>query len=192
MCTVNIEVENKTLLSNETNNTWRKGVFFPRVDDFSLMEVMGSFDLFYPYCDAGETVNVWVEMNGKSSTVRRYCAQGQVVGFFTIIFTLNRGVLESIRWEDSLCGTANPYCQQSSGWCIDDNCPLSSSSKINAQVYSAWYGDDAKFEPLESSGNTFANYREFSVGGFIPPELYNTYGAMAGQTESSQYPFIGG
>jgi hypothetical protein len=185
------------------SGTWKKAVFFPYVDDFSLLEVPnntapapGRFPM-----DTTSFNNrpvLYVECGGVISppkVISNMAGSVMITEAYLIVF-LKDGLVSSMFWdpnpcEDNGCGPKTPA---KSFLCVDNNqCGISTSelcvtsdAACTLKVYLTWIGTDGKRDPLKSAQVRLSNWKQYSfasASGFLLEAAKNS-GALSTPTPS--------
>lgn len=118
-----------------------KMIFFPQVDEFTLLEVNGcnaplysisclAFALFGNSLNEGRVLQF--EAGGQASTPIRYHTTESTVSFYTAIINLKDGEVRSIEWDTSCSGCSDSLCID--GFCSIPNNNCEAGENCNIQV----------------------------------------------------------
>jgi hypothetical protein len=141
----------------------QKGVYFPIVDEFSQLNIVGSGLAFRNSTE----VALYADIHGFITAYRFYKhvkTPGHFVGSFTLTITLVDGKIESTYWDDT--------CSECSlDRCIDEkNCGLTYEEagcadqyNCNIMVYLAWVGTDENGVPCRSYSYAPSRFARFSL-----------------------------
>ena len=144
------------------NNT-QKMVFYPKVDEFTLLEADGSFAEFGNVLNEGLVVQV--EVGGHSTDRKRYHTSTSTVAFYTVIIELDEGRVDDVYWDTSCTGCSDSLC-------IDGFCSIENSDcgefNCDIQVYIGWLGTDSDGRHMISSGQRYGAFTKYSSS-----ELYD-------------------
>jgi len=140
-----------------------KGIFFPVVDEFSQLNLLGTG---LEFKDASE-VAVYANIHGFITPYRFYKHQktpGFLVGSLTLTITLLDGKLDNAYWADSCdeCSLDRCVDEKNCGLTYDE---LSCTDKFtcNVMIYLAWVGTDANGQPCRSYSFTPQRFSRFSL-----------------------------
>lgn len=147
-------------------------VFYPKVDEFTLLEVQDSFNTSWLDNLQNDPVYIRAEVSRKSSYWRTRSqgvgASKLTVPFWTLVVEMNEGQVVSLTWDDSC-----PLCE-SSDLCVESrSCGVAHSScgqsaeanNCNLQIYLAWFGTDVDGNYLTSSDKRLSRFRSGSLRG---------------------------
>lgn len=160
---------------NRTRQEWTS-TFFPRVDEFSLLELAGTFERNYSF-----NPNMTITLRIPSSpllvlTPKRVFSEGVfdeeretrsdpvVVTYWTVLVLLDKGNLTEIAWDDG-CSDC------SSNDCVDNSCGIKRmkgdtdrclETNCNMKVYLAWMGRDKKDSACRSVSSMPSNFSKYS------------------------------
>lgn len=142
-------------------------IFYPKVDDFSLLILDNSFNETWDQPNVNESVFVRVEMGQTTSSYRRRAQDGSVAPFFTMIFEIKDGTPTAISWDDG-CFGGSTGCPTS--LCYDKhNCAVKRSTCIgekhecDLKFYAGWFGTDKNGRYLVSAGRRLSRFRGYSL-----------------------------
>lgn len=152
---------------NVTGHEW-KATYWPRIDEFSLLEVVGSYNNSMSF---NPNVTVWVEYQNRTTTPKRvYQNENQLfIPYFTAVVLLDKGWVTDLQWQDGCSGSAgcNPK------YCLDDTCGtyrIQSGDDVcdgkvdcNIKVYFAFSGRDASDSACKSIASTPAKFAKYSL-----------------------------
>jgi hypothetical protein len=147
-----------------------KGIFFPKVDEFSRLEIRDSFLNF-----ANSTVGtqIWLQLasSNVTSTIKRYNSGNYIVGSFSAVIQLIEGIPQAFIWDDGCdeCNTtgADPnqcldrFCAVTMDECM--NCTGCTSQTCNIKIFLAWLGTDLNGNVMTSASYLPSNLIKFSV-----------------------------
>eukprot|EP01130_Rhizamoeba_saxonica_P017187 TRINITY_DN8224_c0_g1_i1.p1 TRINITY_DN8224_c0_g1~~TRINITY_DN8224_c0_g1_i1.p1 ORF type:complete len:282 (-),score=42.27 TRINITY_DN8224_c0_g1_i1:36-812(-) len=142
-----------------------KGIYNPRVDQISLLEVHGSYGNYATRTD----LYVYLQIGDFKTSRKRYNRAGIVVGSWQAIATIENGNLTGIDWDDGC-----DECASDLNRCIDNSCGLDiiddcqcencPADVCNMKVYFAWFGTDSEGDVCISKGDLPSNLGIFSLG----------------------------
>jgi len=169
-----------------TEQVWNT-TFWPRVDEFSMIEVVYSFESF----GYNPNISMWLDFHGTNTSAVHYASNDNVVAYWTAVIQLDNGAFNNIVWNDG-CSDCN---------CIDNNCGVSineyciGSYDCEMKVYLAWSGTDSQSYPCTSVNSIPANFQKYSltpyyeVGvGLVDNILYKVQGGIdTGNPNTPQY-----
>ena len=130
-------------------------IFFPKVDEFSLMRLDSTRGLL----GLNTTVRAWVEIGGNRSESRIMLTGNHVIGSRSIVISLDSGNITAIDWDDTCSG-----CGKSS--CLDNACAMDAETldpscndpkelemdpyRCGVKIYLVWVGTDVDGKPMKS------------------------------------------
>lgn len=173
----------------------KKIVFFPKVDQFALLEV----DQSYNRVDASDVLNLpdaflrvefggaaseWKQMNIKATEKNK---QG-VVPYWTIISDVRDGVVNDLSWDDGCFFCDSEYCITDTcavptDQCVDTHATTTgASTDCDIKIYFGWFGTDKDGRYMISASKRLSAFRKYSVksiyndaadysSGIDPPDL---------------------
>jgi len=141
-----------------------KMLFYPNVDDFSLLQIVTSPSYPRMWTDP----SLWFQIewsNGVSPPKQRNGFAGSTalaVPFWTIIITLASGSMSDVEWDDACFSCSN---------CVDGSCAIPQSqcgytggaADCDAKFYLGWMGTDGNSSPLTSANKRFSQFTEYSI-----------------------------
>jgi len=152
-------------------------VFYPRVDDFNLLQLYDSYnEAWYdqpPAANKTRTSCVRVEMGGVTSTYKRRNSGSLIVPFWTISAVLKDGKVSKLEWDDG-CAACQQQDDNPDGQCIDSSdcaIPRSTCSKeagktnCDFKLYFGWFGTDVNGRYLTSASRRISQFRQYSIAG---------------------------
>jgi len=148
---------------NLTGHEW-KSTFWPRIDEFSQLELSGTFNNSQ---SLNPNLLVSVGFNGRNTTWKHvYRTENELmIPFFTAVVLLSKGRVSDFSWQD---GCSHCY----SGDCLDNSCGgprMSGSTDVctktdcNIKVYLAWGGRDASDNACKSIASTPNSFEQYSL-----------------------------
>jgi len=148
---------------NITNQHWA-ATFWPRVDEFSQLELTGSFALNYSF---NPNLTIWAShMNITLPEKMIYSPVNQLmITYLTAVVLLDNGNVADFSWQDGCSGCTSQYC-------LDNNCgafrnapsnDACNSIDCNIKVYIAWTGRDSSDATCTSISSTPANFEKYSL-----------------------------
>lgn len=185
---------NRALTKNEQTVTCmmingQKAVFYPRVDEFAVLEITG-LDARY-----SNTSELWLTVEGHDtvgqnerntwmSHNKQFTNGNLEFPFFTAIARMTKGVIDRVQWSSGCftCSSANtdvcvadgssvkcdPKREAPQDACFDCSIPKSQclqTGQCVPRVYLAWIGTDARGTPCTSAGKVISRYRSSSLRG---------------------------
>jgi len=150
-------------VDNATGHQW-KATFYPRIDEFSQLEIPGTFNTSMTF---NPNLLIFVEFNGQNLTQKHvYTPDNNLfIPYFTAVVLLNRGNVASFQWQDG-CGNCK------TGDCLDNSCGIErfsgttdvcTQTDCNIKVYFAWSGRDALDNACKSINSTPAKFDQYSL-----------------------------
>lgn len=140
-------------------------VFYPQVDEWSLLEVEGSWNHTTKNAGSNDT-NITIAISGARSPPARLNdpARNLTVPYFTVIAQLENGNVTSLVWDSD----ESPCLGCDASQCIDGNCavPLSqcgTTADCDVRIYIGWIGKDADGNYCLSAGSRLSRYRRLSL-----------------------------
>ncbi len=152
-----------------------KTVFYPSVDEFTLLEVDRSWTTrgLNWWGDGDETRRIHIEINGTASELLQ-ARQGPItIPYWTITAQTENGVLSDAApfvWDNQGEGCYGG-CPESD--CLDGFCGVDVSicgddvgdTDCDLKIYLGWYGTDADGNYLTSASKRLSNFRSWSLEG---------------------------
>jgi len=160
------------IVISDTNYT----MFYPVVDDFTLLEIDASFN--QSWLDRADNLPVYVrvEVGHKSSPWRMRSSVNEgiryTVPYYTVIIETLVGIVSSIYWDDSCFNCDPTMCVSKSCGVATDGCQ--SSYNCNLQIYVGWFGTDSKNGYMTSAGKRLSRFRGASLHGAVSTALTAT------------------
>jgi hypothetical protein len=149
------------IVMGNTNYT----AFYPTVDDFSLMQVEGSFGEWW-LDDAVEDTFVRVEVGGKTSHWRRRGMglgnNKKIVPFWTVIVELDQGQVRKLQWDDGCYGCDESSCIDSHA-CGEHYLACTSEKDCDLKIFMGWYGTDVSGNYLTSASKRLSRFRDYAL-----------------------------
>jgi len=173
---------------------FNKIVFYPTVDQFTLMDVVGSWSdsKLMRYGD----MEFRLEIGNIFSPWQRVFSEDYqyVIPFVTGIVTLDNGSPVSIAWDNACLGCSGTQCISGTSCGIqfnttdgaDGTCAgragATGTTDCDLKVYLGWYGTDGDNTYLTSSGQRYSAFRQYSA--------YSAYSTAADtlNQEKPQFP----
>jgi len=148
---------------NVTGHEW-KATFWPRIDEFSQLELSGSFNnsmIFNP------NLTVWVEYQNRTTSPKHvYQNENElVIPYFTAIVLIDQGWVTDLTWQDGCGGScSNKYCldNQCGNFRMDGGTDICTKTDCNIKVYFAWSGRDASDTACKSIASTPKKFQKYS------------------------------
>ena len=165
---------------NRTQQQWAAN-FYPRVDEFSLLELAGTSQWDYTF---NPNLTIWLEIPQYSNltslkdspklvyTVLEESGDQVYIPYFTALVLLNKGVVTDFQWDGGCKSCATDLC-------ITDQCGTKriknnedickDQANCNIKVYLAWMGrdkDDSKCRSVNSMPNNFSKYSVAPITNF--------------------------
>jgi len=162
------------IVVSDTNYT----MFYPVVDEFTLLEVDRSFNESWLDRPDDLPVFIRVEVGKHSSPWRmRSSVTGGIkytVPFFTLIIEAHDGIVSSLYWDDSCfnCYSIGSQCVTRS--CGVDHSGCQTDYNCNLQIYVGWFGTDSEQAYFRSAGKRLSRFRGASLGGAVNTALTAT------------------
>eukprot|EP01112_Ceratiomyxa_fruticulosa_P005437 TRINITY_DN1605_c0_g1_i1.p1 TRINITY_DN1605_c0_g1~~TRINITY_DN1605_c0_g1_i1.p1 ORF type:complete len:241 (+),score=37.30 TRINITY_DN1605_c0_g1_i1:212-934(+) len=140
----------------------QKAAFYPRVDEFTQVEIPGSDQvlLFNP------NLTVWFEVNGYKTDMKHIYDRDKdvFISYWTVVIDLNAGKLNGIQYDE---GCKNCHPDQ----CIDNVCGVGRTKMscndegvdCNVKAYLAWFGHDANNFPCTSINSIPSAFQRYSL-----------------------------
>eukprot|EP01113_Clastostelium_recurvatum_P021479 TRINITY_DN25457_c0_g1_i1.p1 TRINITY_DN25457_c0_g1~~TRINITY_DN25457_c0_g1_i1.p1 ORF type:complete len:263 (+),score=21.38 TRINITY_DN25457_c0_g1_i1:68-790(+) len=150
----------------------QKAMFYPRMDEFSRLQVNGTC----PILMTNPHMYIWMTVHGMSTTWKHVWAENTerllIMGYFSAVVQLTSGVPTAIQWDD---GCQN--CLDPDKHCLDNSCGVDYSKincnaegvDCNAKVYLAWAGVDSEAYPCKSTNSlpsAFSKYSATTIANF--------------------------
>lgn len=165
--------------------------YYLEVDNFSLLEVLGSnhTELFDPHFDATtlnstrvediKSVMISVSFRGFSTPPipRAFIkdpgepvSSRRVAAYYTAVINAEKGEVTGVSWENECLGCLSENCLEAASPCTS-NLATECQSETNPttpttcslKVYVAWKGSDKDGQFFTSSEQTISNFRKFSA-----------------------------
>lgn len=164
-----------------------KTVFYPKVDEFTLLEVDNSWrsiNDFWGNIDNLGGFKVHIELNGQRSDMLSVQANGFQVPYWTITNQLSDGVLNPntpFVWDNDGGDGCFGGCPESE--CVNGFCGVSTAScddetfDCDLKIYVGWYGTDLSGSYLTSASKRLSQFRTWSV-----VELFDSASSFAAET----------
>eukprot|EP01117_Protostelium_nocturnum_P006365 TRINITY_DN229_c0_g1_i5.p1 TRINITY_DN229_c0_g1~~TRINITY_DN229_c0_g1_i5.p1 ORF type:complete len:253 (-),score=61.15 TRINITY_DN229_c0_g1_i5:193-951(-) len=169
---------NLNVYSSIDNPDWKQGVFVPRVDEFTILEVEGSGAAYTMKNDG--TRDIWISLSfgyNQTESPNRYFIKksnletnrfnaGRFVGSYSAIIQLNRGVIDQIFWDDGCGECTDADCFDGYNCTIDMNANANNCTNIsdcNIKVYVVWSGTDANGYNMASISSLPSRFSAFSL-----------------------------
>lgn len=150
-----------------------KTVYYPYVDEFSLLEISRSFNssvTMFTATDrtiANNTV-IFLQIGSVKSDTRTYSysdASGiYVVPFLTAIVHVTSGIVTDITWDSGCYSCSSDACAQ--GICavpIDECDDFATGTNCDVKVYLSWTGTDSNSRYLTSSAAVLSNFEAYGI-----------------------------
>eukprot|EP01111_Echinosteliopsis_oligospora_P005260 TRINITY_DN1851_c0_g1_i1.p1 TRINITY_DN1851_c0_g1~~TRINITY_DN1851_c0_g1_i1.p1 ORF type:complete len:252 (+),score=50.58 TRINITY_DN1851_c0_g1_i1:151-906(+) len=183
-------------LNEATGHTW-KSTFYPRVDEFTQMELPYTA---HPLFMFNPNLTVWVEFQGINTTAKHTFdpINNVFIPYMVVMIQLDKGAYTGISWQDGCsqcrdircvdlnCGeTRDPNVTSTDDICNKVNC--------NIKFYLAWTGRDANDANLLTASSTPTNFNKYSItpfakfgNGLWDDFIYNV--KSTGQNEATKVP----
>jgi hypothetical protein len=184
---------NRWATGQERTNIGHRIIFFPTVDEFSMLEVADSYGnpIIDPPVTNANTVNtpedlfninyyadmqVQVEAGGMASMPKRRLKLNPstnkfdaVVPFWTVVIRLRDGKVTEIKWDDGCftCGKnlcVDDFCAvPRESYCIKPGTADESTKECDVKIYVAWIGTDRNGEYLTSASKRMSRFESFGI-----------------------------
>lgn len=148
-----------------TGHEW-VATFWPRIDEFSVLEIAGSNNsmIFNP------NLTIWVEYQNKTTPIKHvYQNENQLfIQYFTAVVLLDGGWVTDLSWQDGCggsAGCADKYCLNNSCgvFRMDGGTDICTQIDCNIKVYWAYSGRDAQDSACKSIASTPAKFSQYSL-----------------------------
>jgi len=152
--------------NDATAHEWRS-TYYPRVDEFSMLEAFNSSDPFYLL---NPNVTIWIEFFNVTTPTRKHVYSLEndvVVTYYTAVVHMSDGVVskDGIKWDEG-CGD----CKDPTKYCLDWQCGVDRSSlgdcsqtDCNIKVYFAWSGTDKDHTSCASVNSIPSAFKHYSL-----------------------------
>jgi len=166
---------------SDTNYT----MFYPTVDQFTLLEIVNSFNQSWLDREDGLPVYVRVEVGKKSSPWRMRSSVNSAgvrytVPFLTLIIETANGYVDDLYWDDSCfnCDDPTTMCVTKTCGVETDSCQVSVNCDL--QIYVGWFGTDSNQAYFRSAGQRLSRFRGASLRGAFSTALTTTLNLAQG------------
>jgi len=163
-------------------------IFFPNVDDYTLMQVAAPPDQKGHFDDS----NMWVQVEVAISSVRVVSPPKKrmsvsvpaadsgdsaiiyVVPYWVAIVNLKDGIPTGIDWDDGCYGCGGDSC-------IMDTCAVDKSTceidglDCDIKVYMGWFGTDGDGQYLVSAGKRPSRFKQYSISSAVSSAANTAY-----------------
>jgi hypothetical protein len=171
-----------------------KTVYYPYVDEFSLLEISRSFNSTVTMFNAtAQTVAnntvIFLQIANVVSPTRMYtyydprAKTTYVVPFLTAIVQVSSGTITGITWDSGCYSCSGAACVQ--GICavpINECGDSDATTNCDVKVYLSWTGTDRNSRYLTSSAAVITNFEQYGIT--------NAFEAAAATTTQA-YPLFG-
>lgn len=147
-----------------------RAVFFPRVDQFSLLRLAATRNL--AGLGGNVTVRAWAELGGARSDAKLMLAESRIVGARSLVVALENGNVTALAWDDDCESCVSTDCLD--GACSTDTATLTppcddaealakDAFRCGVKVYVAWTGTDVRGKDMTSIAKLPSRFTKYSL-----------------------------
>jgi hypothetical protein len=166
-----------------------KIVFFPQVDDYTLMQVAsrkgiqrGRFDdpnMWIQVEAATKTKIVVSPPKPRQKTIIGDPVRNFIVPYWVAILVMKDGVPTRIDWDDGCYGCGDDECIADTCGINLDQCPDAiieqTGIDCDIKVYIGWFGTDSEGQYLISAGKRPSRFKQYSVSSAVSGAALTAY-----------------
>jgi len=164
-----------------------KMVFFPQVDDYTLMQVASRKGLQRGRFD---DPNMWVQIEIATASVvivsppkprQKTVESGKsyIVPYWVAIVIMKDGIPSRIDWDDGCYGCSDDECVADTCGIGLDQCPDSRIEQTgidcDIKVYIGWFGTDTDGQYLISAGKRPSRFKQYSISDAVSGAALTAY-----------------
>lgn len=166
---------------NITLQQWET-TYWPRVDEFSQMNVVGTYAQGFPF---NQNLTVWVELIANRTsktnvtTIRLVTEERKVytedlekpvfIPYFTVLILMDKGIPTDMQWDEG-CSSCSPdvcingtTCGTRTNLEIEKRNEQCSKIDCNIKVFVAWTGRDKEDGACRSAASMPSKFHQYSV-----------------------------